>query len=168
MKKILFLSLLIYLSSCTKMVDRVADNVRTNVRVESVENISINGFSTVDMVLKVANNSKYKLALDNAALTLFYGGSRVGEVILQEGIDLPKGATTRLSFKFRFKVSNPLTLLAMTREFKERRLDNMQVSFNVSGKGGGVPVRFSGEMVPLSQFIATFGTSIDDLYKINK
>lgn len=168
MKKIVYLFLILSLSSCMKMVDRIVEDARENIRVESIEKIATTDLTNVDIVLKIANNSKYKLALDDATLTLFYGQSRVGDIMLREGVEVPKRATTSVLMQWRLKINNPLTLFAASRELRSRNLDNMYVSFKIAGKGGPAPIDFSEDMMSLSQFLAIFGASIDDLDKINK
>ena len=46
---------------------------------------------------------------------------------------------------------------------KAGELDRIALSFEIEGRGGPAPLRFSREKMPLSEFLTTFGLSVQDV-----
>ena len=124
---------------------RAAERAREKIRLEAVEQVAPRGLSGVDVTLRVANGSGHRLVLESAEFDLYYEGSRAGGVTL------------------RLRIADPLACFALVRRLRAGDPSRICVSYDVRGHGGPVPVHLAEEMVPLSQFLRTFGLSIEDL-----
>ncbi len=79
MKRVLYLVLTVacalLLGSCNK--ERQAEKLREKIRFEGVEQIVPHGMSGVDVVVSVANQTRHKITLEEAELTLKYDRNKV-------------------------------------------------------------------------------------------
>jgi DNA-nicking Smr family endonuclease len=53
----------------------------------------------------------------------------------------------------------------LARKVKSGDLSQVEVSYAVEGRGGPAPVKISRERMPLSDFLNTFGLTIEDVKK---
>lgn len=163
MKKLLYILLLsavaLSLGSCRRAVEKA----RRNIRVEAVEKIERQGLTGAEVVLRVRNDTGYKLVLDNARLDIYYGRSRVGDISLREGVEVARHTAGSVSTLWRIRISDPLALYVLAKKIERNDLSEVAVSFSVEGRGGPAPVKISREMVPLSEFLNIFGLTMQDL-----
>lgn len=163
MKKILFYTLLLAVALTAGSCRRAAEKARQNIRVESVEKFERRGTAGFDLTLRVMNDTGYKLALNAARLELYFGDSPVGEVILREGVEVPRRTMASVGMKWQLKISDPLALFALTRKFQSGDLSQMFVSFDIDGKGGPKKLKISRKMIPLPEFLNIFGVSTQNI-----
>ena len=142
---------------------RAAERAREKIRLEAVEQVAPRGLSGVDVTLRVANGSGHRLVLESAEFDLYYAGSRAGGVTLREAVEVPKRTTLSAETRWRLRIADPLACFALVRRLRAGDPSRICVSYDVRGHGGPVPVHLAEEMVPLSQFLRTFGLSIEDL-----
>ena len=144
--RILLLSLpLLLLGSCIKQED---------ISLKEVENVSVQGFSRIDLTLKVENRSGSKLRVESARLDL-----RRGEMPL-----VPRKSVTSVPVTLRLKLSNPLGALGLMGDLKGM-IPQLTVSGEITAKAGWArkKIRFDG--VPFTDFLRTFGADTDELLK---
>ncbi|WP_295938273.1 hypothetical protein [uncultured Alistipes sp.] len=163
MKKIIVYALILLtalsLSSCRKAVEKA----RQNIRFEGIEKVERQGLTGVEIVARVMNNTGHKLVLETALLDVYYAGGRVASVILREPVEVQRRTHESFSSLWRIKISDPLAIYVMARKFQQNDISQIGVSFSVEGRGGPAPVRFSQEMMPLSEFLNIFGLSLQDV-----
>ncbi|MEG2366008.1 MAG: hypothetical protein RSB29_04555 [Alistipes sp.] len=160
--RVILLALLVAVSllpSCR----RAAEKARRNIRIEAVEKVEPHALSGIDLTLRVHNGTGYKLVLHDASLTLWFDGSRVGDVVLREGVQVERRTTQSVVTRWKFQIDDPITLYILARRINAGDLSQIGVSYAVDGRGGPAPVKISSEMVPLSDFLHTFGVRIEDL-----
>lgn len=155
------LLLAISTTSCRKAIEKAANNIR----IEKIESIERRGFTGADIVIRVMNDTGHKLSLETAELRLFYDSTLVGTAVLFEPIEVPQRATTSVQTRWKLKISDPIALLATTAKMGQKDYTPFGISFDIKGKGGPMPIKISQEMIPLSDFLRTFGVQIDDLLK---
>ncbi|MEG0806875.1 MAG: hypothetical protein RR410_00830 [Alistipes sp.] len=156
---LLVLAATLPMGSCRRAVEKA----RRNIRIEAVESVERRGLTGVEVVLRVMNNTGYKLALEQASLDLFYGRSRIGKILLREGVQVQRRTTGSVATAWQIKISDPLALYVLTRKLHEGDISQISVSYAVTGRGGPAPVNISREMVPLSEILNIFGLSLQDL-----
>lgn len=165
MKKTIFLFFVLAaalsMTSCRKAVEKA----RRNIRIEAVEKVERHGLSGFDLVLRVMNNTGYKLVLHSAEVDVFYGESRVGRITLRESAEAPKHATTSVCTQWQLRISDPLALYMLAKKLDRGDAADVYVSYAAEGRGGPAPVNISQEKVPLSVFLNNFGLSVQDLGK---
>ena len=158
-KIILLLLLCAGMTSCRRAVEKA----RERIRIEAVERAESHGLTGLDLVLRVRNDTGYKLRLEHAALDLFCGAARVAAVELREPVEVPRRTTDSYVTGWRVRVSDPFALYALLRRIRQGDLAELTVSYAVEGRGGLASVNISREKVPLSEFLNTFGLDSQDL-----
>ena len=138
---VLLLAVAVSLSSCRRAVEKA----RRNIRFEGIERVERQGLTGAEVVVRVMNDTGYKLVLDAAEMGVYYAGGRVGTVVLREAVEVPRRTTAR--------------------KVKSGDLSQVEVSYAVEGRGGPAPVKISRERMPLSDFLNTFGLTIEDVKK---
>ena len=78
---------------------------------------------------------------------------------------MPRRTTDSFRTLWQLKISDPLALYVLARKVKSGDLSQVEVSYAVEGCGGPAPVKISRERMPLSDFLNTFGLTIEDVKK---
>ena len=163
MKKImiclLVLAAVLPFGSCRRAIEKA----RENIRVEEVEKIERHGMTGIDIVVRVKNDTGYKLALDQAQLDLYYGGREVGSVTLREGVGVDRRSTASVATQWKIRISDPLAMYVLAKKIEQGDLSQVAVSYRVKGKGGPAGIDISRDMVPVSEFLNTFGVTLEDV-----
>lgn len=158
--RILFLLLLcIGMTSCRRAVEKA----RKNIRIEAVERVEPHGLTGLDLVLRVRNDTGYKLVLEKASLDIFQASALVAGARLREPVEVPRRTTGSFVTAWRIRVADPFALYALLRRIRQDDLAEVAVSFAVEGRGGPAALNISREKVPLSEFLNTFGLDSEDL-----
>ena len=158
---VLLLAVAVSLSSCRRAVEKA----RRNIRFEGIERVERQGLTGAEVVVRVMNDTGYKLVLDAAEMGVYYAGGRVGTVVLREAVEVPRRTTDSFRTLWQLKISDPLALYVLARKVKSGDLSQVEVSYAVEGRGGPAPVKISRERMPLSDFLNTFGLTIEDVKK---
>lgn len=147
------------MSSCRRKIEKV----REKIRIEEVERAELRGLTGLDIVLRVRNDTGYKLRLDKASLDLFLGTSLVAGMVLAEPVEVGRRTAESVSTHWRLRISDPFAAYALVRRIERNDISAVAVSCAVEGRGGPVPVNISREKVPLSEFLNTFGVELQEL-----
>ena len=115
---------------------RAVEKARRNIRFEGIERVERQGLT-----------------------------GRVGTVVLREAVEVPRRTTDSFRTLWQLKISDPLALYVLARKVKSGDLSQVEVSYAVEGRGGPAPVKISRERMPLSDFLNTFGLTIEDVKK---
>ena len=143
---VLLLAVAVSLSSCRRAVEKA----RRNIRFEGIERVERQGLTGAEVVVRVMNDTGYKLVLDAAEMGVYYAGGRVGTVVLREAVEVPRRTTDSFRTLWQLKISDPLALYVLARKVKSGDLSQVEVSYAVEGRGGPAPVKISRERMPLS------------------
>lgn len=157
-----WLSVLLVLLSTTSC-RRAFEKTAQKIRVEAVESVTSRGLSGLDVTLRVANGSGYKLSLDTVRADIYCAGGRVGRIVLRDRVEVAKRTTASVSTRWQMKIYDPLALYALIRKMDRGDYSNITVSYTVSGHGGPFPINISQEMVLLSDFLNIFGLKNEDI-----
>ena len=163
MKKYLLYTLLLAVALTAGSCRRAVERVQRKIRLEAVEQIERQGVTGARVVVRVKNDSRYNLALSSAELGLYYGNACVGWIVLSEPVALARRTTKPIVTSWRLKISDPLSLYLLARSVKKGDYAQVGISCAVEGRGGPAPVKFSLEKMPLSEFLNTFGLTIQDV-----
>lgn len=155
---LLFASVL-SLGSCRRAIEKA----QRNIRIEAVEKAERQGLSGAEIVLRVRNDTGYKLKLKKASLEVYYAEGLVTKVALRKEVEVPRRTTGSVTTLWRIRTSDPMALHVTTKKIREDDISKIGVSFAVEGRGGPAPVKISQQMMPLSEFLNIFGLSLDDV-----
>ena len=119
---LLLLAVAVSAASCRKAVEKA----QRNIRFEGIEKIERQGLTGAEIVVRVMNNTGYKLQLETAEIDVYYADGRVGTVVLREPVEVG-------------------------------------IAYALEGRGGPAPVKISRDRMPLSDFLNTFGLTLQDV-----
>lgn len=155
----LLLLAVILSTSCRKAVEKA----QRNIRFEGIEKIERQGLTGAEMVVRVMNDTGYKLQLNMAEIDIYYSESRVGTIVLREPVEVPRRTTDSFRTLWRLKISDPMALYVLLRKVEAGDLSQVGVAYALEGRGGPAPVKISRDRMPLSDFLNTFGLTLQDV-----
>ncbi len=124
------------------------------LRVESVE---LHGLSGVDATLEINNSSAHRIRIKRAEAMFHYDGAPVGKVALVREFTIEKRRLNTLNTRWRLRFKDLSMARMLVRRIENRHYDKIAISYKVTVGAGIVKKTFSAEMVPLSDFLTTFG-----------
>ena len=163
MRKYLLYALLFAVALSAGSCRRAVEKAQRNIRFEGIEKVERQGLTGAEVVVRVMNDTGYKLVLDAAQVDIYYGGGRVATVVLREAVEVPRRTTDSFRTLWRLKISDPLALYMLAKKVQSGDLSQVGVSYAVEGRGGPAPVKISRERMPLSDFLNIFGLTIQDV-----
>lgn len=161
---VVLLAVVLMAGSCRRAVERTA----RKIRFEGIERVERQGLTGVGVVVRIDNGSGHRLTLSSAEIGIHYAESCVGSVVLTEPVSVEPRTAAEVTTRWRLRISDPLALYVLARKFKAGEYDQIGVSYAAEGRGGPAPVKISREKMPLSEFLNTFGLSIQDVEKYLK
>ncbi|MBR4056316.1 MAG: hypothetical protein IKJ12_06605 [Rikenellaceae bacterium] len=168
MKRVLYLVLTVacalLLGSCNK--ERQAEKLREKIRFEGVEQIVPHGMSGVDVVVSVANQTRHKITLEEAELTLKYDRSKVLMLQLRDVVELPKRFEGELEISTRMKVYDPLSAIVVLNRVRNKSFDEMSVTIDAKVKVGPVRKNIFVADMDLPKFLSKFALSTEEVDRI--
>lgn len=168
MKRTLYLVLLVacalLLGSCN--AERQAAKLREKIRFEGVEEITPHGLSGVDAVVSVANETRHKITLEEADLTLSYDRNKVLMLQLRDEVELPKRFEGELKISTRMKVYDPLSAIVVLNRLRNKAIDGMSVTIDAKVKVGPVRKNIFVADMELQKFLSKFALSTEELDRI--
>ncbi len=168
MKRTLYLVLLVacalLLGSCN--AERQAAKLREKIRFEGIEEITPRGMSGVDAVVAVANETRHKITLEEAELTLKYDRNKVLMLQLRDVVELPKRFEGELKISTRMKVYDPLSAIVVLNRVRNKKFDEMSVTIDAKVKVGPVRKNIFVADMELQKFLSKFALSTEDLDRI--
>ncbi|MBQ8746190.1 MAG: hypothetical protein IJZ05_07540 [Rikenellaceae bacterium] len=168
MKRVLYLVLTVacalLLGSCNK--ERQAEKLREKIRFEGVEQIVPHGMSGVDVVVSVANQTRHKITLEEAELTLKYDRSKVLMLQLRDVVELPKRFEGELKISTRMKVYDPLSAIVVLNRVRNKSFDEMSVTIDAKVKVGPVRKNIFVADMDLPKFLSKFALSTEEVDRI--
>lgn len=168
MKRVLYLVLTVacalLLGSCNK--ERQAKKLREKIRFEGVEQIVPHGMSGVDVVVSVANQTRHKITLEEAELTLKYDRTKVLMLQLRDVVELPKRFEGELEISTRMKVYDPLSAIVVLNRVRNKSFDEMSVTIDAKVKVGPVRKNIFVADMDLPKFLSKFALSTEEVDRI--
>lgn len=128
------------------------------VKVDSFDGIDMDRLSSLTLNLKATNNSCHSLRLNDAAIAVSSGSTRVGTLTLRAPVGLASHSSSRLSIPLDARFENPLSALSLVRNL-QRNPDRITLTGTATVKFGLFKRRFTFNELPLSKFLSTFNDS---------
>ena len=165
MRKFLLYLLLLAVAASAASCRKAVEKAQRNIRFEGIERVERQGLTGAEVVVRVMNDTGYKLVLDAAKAGVYYAGSRVGTIVLREAVEVPRRTTDSFRTLWQLKISDPLALYVLLRKVEAGDLSQVGIAYALEGRGGPAPVKISRDRMPLSDFLNTFGLTIEDVKK---
>ena len=83
--------------------------------------------------------------------------------MLREPVEVPRRTTGSFRTLWRVKISDPLALYVLLRKVEAGDLSQVGIAYALEGRGGPAPVKISRDRMPLSDFLNTFGLTLQDV-----
>ena len=163
MKKICICLLLGFVALATVSCRRTAERAAQKIRIEAVDAFRLRGMTGAELVLRVANDTRHKLVLNRAELSLYYRDNRCITVQLHESVEVGKRTVEAVPTRWKFKIDDPLAMLLLVRAVQSDDPSQIRVSYAIEGHGGPARVNILREKVPLSDFLAIFGLTLQEV-----
>lgn len=149
----------VVLPSCRGAVERA----RQEVAVEQICEVVRRGSAGATVTLRLRNDSRRTLRLDEVRLDLYLSGGLAAVWQLHEPVRIPRRTTADYRTLWRLKSDDPMAYYALERKIRGGEADRIEVAASVRGRAGAVRINFSSERMPLSDFLNTFGATLEDL-----
>lgn len=168
MKRVLYLAFVTTcaLLFCSCNAERQAEKLREKIRFEGIEEITPRGLSGVDAVVSVANETRHKITLEEAAVTLNYDRNKVLMLQLRDVVELPKRFEGELEISTRMKVYDPLSAIVVLNRLRNQNFDAMNVTIDAKVKVGPVRKNIFVADMELQKFLSKFALSTEELDQI--
>ena len=163
MRKFLLYLLLLAVAASAASCRKAVEKAQRNIRFEGIEKIERQGLTGAEIVVRVMNNTGYKLQLETAEIDVYYADGRVGTGVLREPVEVPRRTTGSFRTLWRVKISDPLALYVLLRKVEAGDLSQVGIAYALEGRGGPAPVKISRDRMPLSDFLNTFGLTLQDV-----
>ena len=168
MRRIAFILLValgaLLLGSCS--AERQAEKLREKIRFEGIEQITPHGMSGVDVEVSVVNETRHKITLEEAELTLSYNRNKVLMLQLRDAVELPKRFEGTLKASTRMKVYDPLSAMFVLGRLGTKRFDDMSVTIDAKVKVGPVRKNIFVADMELQKFLSKFALSTEEAEQI--
>ncbi len=168
MKRALYLVLVVacalLFGSCN--AERQAEKMREKIRFEGIDEITPHGLSGIDAVVSVVNETRHKITLEEAELTLNYSRNKVLMLQLRDVVELPKRFEGQLEITTRMKVYDPLSAIVVLNRLRSQNFDQMNVTIDAKVKVGPVRKNIFVADMELQKFLSKFALSTEDVDRI--
>lgn len=133
------------------------------IYVEKVESAKINGMTSAQLRVRVANTSRYDVTVDNASAVLFSGNSTVGSARCGNSITLPKRTSTSVDVPLTFSVNNILTAYSVLSKARRGDLSGLTVTVSATVSWNKKSADLKAERIPVEQILSQLGYTADDV-----
>lgn len=138
-------------------------SLQRKILFEGVERFEQHGTAGFDLALRVDNRSGRDLRLERGELLLYMDGVETCRATLVGAAVAPRRMRSAPGMRWRMRVADPLRWRVCEKRIREGEIDRIGVSFDARVSAGAAGKNISAEMMPLSDFLAIFELSIDDL-----
>jgi len=133
-----------------------------NIIVQNVENISVQGFSRADLVLRVENKGR-KASIESGKISLMRNGAPMIDLMLHNRVEVPRRTTADVPVSIQMKMANPLMAISLAQN-PQAILNTTTVSGEMSFKAGmRKKIRF--DQMPFPEFLRTLGVNTEELIR---
>lgn len=141
----------------------VSGDASRRVSVDSVGCIRRLGSAGAEAELWLRNDSGRTLVLRRARIALRCDGLPVGTLELHAPVRIARRSATHVVSRWRVRSDEPMAFRVLERRLRSGDLAGIEVGCDLRGRSGVIPANISTGMMPLSDFLNTFGLSADEL-----
>ena len=138
------------------------------LKVEKIEGFTRTGLLSGDLTVRICNDTRYALTVENGTATLCYSGSKVGALALREAVTIPKRATTSVRVPLEVHIGNPLAMYGAWNKVQRGELSDMTVSVEATLAAGIVKRNVVKNDIPLGVLLDMAGVTAEDIRNMVK
>ena len=126
-------------------------------RIEKVEDFKVNSLTSYEITLSVANPLRYEFQLNEGTVELFYAGTKLGTIISDGEVTIPKRATTSVTLPLSLEIENPIAIYGALGKLQRGETDRMTLTVRAVLKVAGSKRTFVQENIPLDTVLRLLG-----------
>lgn len=142
------------LSSCNKERDKVERPDK--LEVVSLDKIDGNLNEGLKVTMTVRNNSGFNVRISAAEAFLQYKSRKIGRLVANGEVVLPRRSTTQVVVPIRITVPNLLISAAAFKLINEGKYDDFTINYNATVHAGKITMKMKDESMTLKEFIKGF------------
>lgn len=155
-------------TSCNRSKKGENRGAKPEFKIEKVESINPKGITSYDVQLLVKNSTRYGCMLQQATVDVFYSGSKLGSVLSDEEVEVPKRTTASVTLPIVLKIDNPIALYGAYGKIQRGEIDKITLALKATVKVAGVKRTVERNNIPLSEVLSMFGADASDLKNVLK
>jgi len=161
-KILLLLALLLPLTSGAGVVDRYVSKIHFGGfnRVTHCTSSGMNLYVSID------NGINHNIVVKSCTAVVSRDGAEIMRIELRDRVVVPKRSVSEVLLPLRFRADNSMSILVLLRRILDGRIDDLTVSLDVRCRVSVVSKTFSKQNIAMSEFLDTFGVTIDDVKQL--
>ncbi len=151
----LFVAILLLTTSCSwARLAKLGDQVE----VLQIERVELKGFTAIQVVVELRNDSKYEIAMEGATVTLYSDGEKLA-TLSQVGSAVA-AIESKQSIKTLWRIENidPMAMLSLSSRIAKRDMTGVTIDYSAELSAGKIKRTISAEGVDITKFIAIFAS----------
>lgn len=154
--------------SCNSAKKSFEESIRDKVKVEKVENFSANSLTSYDLTLRVVNDTRITFQIEDSTVDIFYAGSKLGSIVSDAVVEVPKRAATSVDLPLSLTIENPLAIYGAYSKIQRGEIDRITISLKTTVKAAGTRRIIERNNIPLASVLSMFGADASDIQKLLK
>lgn len=151
-------------SSCGGKENKMADKVR----LERVSGFRVKGLTSYEVDVVVANDSRIAFKLMSAAIDIYCGSIKVGEITSTAEVKVPKRATSTVTLPLSLGIENPIALYGAYNRASRGDIGAIHFDVRARVKALGISREFTRSDIRLKDLMEKIGVDVNDLKKLIK
>lgn len=143
------------LGSCAKQGNTTRQR-RQKFQVVSLDKVSGSLSEGWRVTLTVANNTSSNMRITSASAFVRYNGRKIGRVVVDEEILLPRRRCSQVEVPLRITLSNPIAAISLFNKIRKGDYSGIGVDYNVAITAFASHRIFERENVSLEKLAAQF------------
>ena len=143
------------LGSCAKQGDTTRQR-RQKFQVISLDKVKGSLSEGWRVTLTVANNTGSNMRITSANAFVRYNGRKIGQIVVDEEVVLPRRRCSQVEVPLRITLSNPITALSLFNKVRKGDFSGIAVDYSVTVAAFASHRVFERENVSLDELAAQF------------
>lgn len=143
------------LGSCAKLGDTTRQR-RQKFQVISLDKVKGSLSEGWRVTLTVANNTRSNMRITSANAFVRYNGRKIGRIVVDEEVVLPRRRCAQVEVPLRITLSNPITALSLFNKVRKGDFSGIAVDYSVTVAAFASHRVFERENVSLDELATQF------------
>lgn len=122
--------------------------------------------SGMNLYAAIDNGIAHNIVVKSCTAVISRNGREIMRIELRDRVIVPKQSLSEVLLPLRFRADNSMSIAVLLRRILDGRIDDLTVSFTARFRVSIVSKTFSRQNIAMSEFLDTFGVSIDDVEQL--
>lgn len=155
--------------SCNRNKKAAADSESNEkFKIEKVENFRMAGLTSCEIDVLVTNSTRHVFGLEECTIDILFGGAKLGAIVLDESVEVPKRATSSVTLPLSLSIENPIAIYGALGKIQRGETDKITLSLRAEVKGAGARRTIERRNIPLKDVLSMLGVDASGLQNILK